>query len=934
MKHSFKRTALSGILAAAVLFSAIPAFAGAKVYDIVSDTFLSNGVKRTNIRRLMTDGWQTINIVQADLSDGGLDVKLLTDGESIHKLSTVQSLAQQHDTFAAVNGDFFAWKSGQSGHGSSLGIEMVDGSLLSSPADDWQMSTVARREDGSFLFDYLDCGITITAPDGTVVDVRHINKFDDLSAPVIYNRFWGTTSVGSGSGIVEMVVENDTVQSFHYEDGPISIPENGYVVSFLSDYTPQITEHFHEGDSIALNTWYVPDFENIKFAVGAGSLLLLNGQKTEITHNISGAQPRTAIGTNADGSVVYLVTVDGRQSLSKGVTLSELADIMLEYGIANAANLDGGGSTTMVTKSFEDGDQEVVNLPSEGSLRAVANGVGIVSTAPDGVLDSFYIDTDSENVFLGTGMLLHVTGRDKAMNIVDYDAAQLQFNVSDDNGIVTDYLFYPSKTGKQIVTAVLGDKYGTKEVNVLPSPSRLELDSQQIALNSGDIYYVNLTGYTDDGYHAPINLIDTNINVTNPDIIEIVGNNIIAKGRGSTAITFEFDGVTASAVVNVDQAISQTDDFEAENGTYWAYPDYVEGSYSISNEQAHSGSYSGKLTFNFNRDEQEAKSANINFAGGGKPLSGSVQNASVWVYGSSDIQHPLKAMFTDANGTVYRTDVASSVNWDGWKKLSIPLPETDAKPLTLTKLYLVQTDYSIKNTGALYFDDLTFDGGSGEAFVPADLPQDVRKDDPSNTVTQPSENAFKFVVFGRTSQNNTLAEKLLVEKFKTVLQTTGEIAFFVGNGAEIPDGIGIQTVKTSGLTVFDYKGSTFITLDNSAGSVMETDRSQWARLVEIADTIENKNVFLFMPQADAFQNDYEKDLFYDILQTKFLNDGQRVYIFSDGSIDTKAIDGIRYFTTNGVVGFGEVGNAVREAGYFEVTVDGDTVTYQSKKLYE
>lgn len=934
MKHSFKRTALSGILAAAVLFSAIPAFAGAKVYEIVSDTFLSNGVKRTNIRRLMTDGWQTINIVQADLSDGGLDVKLLTDGESIHKLSTVQSLAQQHDTFAAVNGDFFAWKSGQSGHGSSLGIEMVDGNLLSSPADDWQMSTVARREDGSFLFDYLDCGITITAPDGTVVDVRHINKFDDLSAPVIYNRFWGTTSVGSGGGIVEMVVENDTVQSFHYEDGPISIPENGYVVSFLSDHTPQITEHFHEGDSIALNTWYVPDFENIKFAVGAGSLLLFNGQKTEIMHNISGAQPRTAIGTNADGSVVYLVTVDGRQSLSKGVTLSELADIMLEYGIANAANLDGGGSTTMVTKSFEDGDQEVVNLPSEGSLRAVANGVGIVSTAPDGVLDSFYIDTDSENVFLGTGMLLHVTGRDKAMNIVDYDAAQLQFNVSDDNGIVTDYLFYPSKTGKQIVTAVLGDQYGTKEVNVLPSPSRLELDSQQIALNSGDIYYVNLTGYTDDGYHAPINLIDTNINVTNPDIIEIVGNNIIAKGRGSTAITFEFDGVTASAVVNVDQAVSQTDDFEAENGTYWAYPDYVEGSYSISNEQAHSGSYSGKLTFNFNRDEQEAKSANINFAGGGKPLSGSVQNASVWVYGSSDIQHPLKAMFTDANGTVYRTDVASSVNWDGWKKLSIPLPETDAKPLTLTKLYLVQTDDSIKNTGALYFDDLTFDGGSGEAFVPADLPQDVRKDDPSNTVTQPSENAFKFVVFGRTSQNNTLAEKLLVEKFKTVLQTTGEIAFFVGNGAEIPDGIGIQTVKTSGFTVFDYKGSTFITLDNSAGSVMETDRSQWARLVEIADTIENKNVFLFMPQADAFQNDYEKDLFYDILQTKFLNDGQRVYIFSDGSIDTKAIDGIRYFTTNGVVGFGEVGNAVREAGYFEVTVDGDTVTYQSKKLYE
>lgn len=932
--HIFKRTVLSGALAVSVLLSAMPAFAGATVYDLTDTKILAGGVQQTTVRRLMTDGWQTINIVQADLSDDGLDIKLLTNGESIHKLSTVKSLADEHNTIAAVNGDFFQWKSGQSGHGSSLGIEMVDGNLLSSPADNWQMSTVARREDGSFIFDYLDCGITITAADGTAVDIKHINKFDDLSVPVIYNHFWGTTSVGSGGGIVEMVVENDTVQSFHYEDGPIAIPENGYVVTFLSDYTPQIIEHFHEGESISLSTWYVPDFENIKFAVGAGSLLLVDGQKTNITHNIAGAQPRTAIGTSADGKTAYLVTVDGRQALAKGVTLSELADILLEFGIANAANLDGGGSTTLVTKSFETGEQTVSNLPSDGSLRAVANGIGFVSAAEPGVLDSFHIATDSENVFVNTGLLLHITGRDQAMNIVEYDTESLHYNVSDDNGVVKDGLFYPSATGKQIVTAVLGDKYGTKEVNVLPSPSRLSLDTQQVDLSSGDSYYVNLTGYTADGYHAPINLMDTNINVSNPGIVDFVGNNLIAVGRGSTAVTFEFGGVTASMVVNVDRAVSLTDDFEDSNGEYWAYPDYVAGTYAISSEQAHSGSSSGKLTFDFTGSQQEAKSANINFANGGKQLSGSVANASVWVYGSSSIQHPLKAMFTDANGTVYRMDIASSVNWDGWKKLDIPLPETEAKPLTLTKLYLVQTDYSIQNTGTLYFDDLTFDGGSGEAFVPAGLPQDVRKDDPANTVTQPSENAFKFVVFGRTNQNNTLAEKLLVEKFKTVLQTTGEIAFFVGNGAEIPDGIGIQTVKTSGFTVFDYKGSTFITLDNSAGSVMETDRSQWARLVEIADTIENKNVFLFMPQADAFQNDYEKDLFYDILQTKFLNDGQRVYIFSDGSIDAKAIDGIRYFTTNGVVGFGEVGNAVREAGYFEVTVDGDTVTYQSKKLYE
>ena len=43
------------------------------------------------------------------------------------------------------------------------------------------------------------------------------------------------------------------------------------------------------------------------------------------------------------GKIIYIVAVDGRQTLSKGVTLEELAEIMLEIGCYNALNLDGGG---------------------------------------------------------------------------------------------------------------------------------------------------------------------------------------------------------------------------------------------------------------------------------------------------------------------------------------------------------------------------------------------------------------------------------------------------------------------------------------------------------------------------------------------------------------------------------------------------------------
>jgi len=69
-------------------------------------------------------------------------------------------------------------------------------------------------------------------------------------------------------------------------------------------------------------------------------------------------QPRTVIGQRQDGAVLMLV-IDGRQPLySIGATLKEAQDIMLRYGAYNAANLDGGASTTMVYNG------KMINKPS------------------------------------------------------------------------------------------------------------------------------------------------------------------------------------------------------------------------------------------------------------------------------------------------------------------------------------------------------------------------------------------------------------------------------------------------------------------------------------------------------------------------------------------------------------------------------------------
>lgn len=86
--------------------------------------------------------------------------------------------------------------------------------------------------------------------------------------------------------------------------------------------------------------------------------LVINGVARELNGQGSGANPRTAIGQRADGSVLLLVT-DGRGAAGHlGATASDLISIMMEYGAVNAANLDGGSSSCM----FYDGEYEMTSV--------------------------------------------------------------------------------------------------------------------------------------------------------------------------------------------------------------------------------------------------------------------------------------------------------------------------------------------------------------------------------------------------------------------------------------------------------------------------------------------------------------------------------------------------------------------------------------------
>ena len=104
---------------------------------------------------------------------------------------------------------------------------------------------------------------------------------------------------------------------------------------------------------------------NIRDGCCFGPVLIMNGEINQEAYNSnSGWNPRTAIGQRKDA--VVFVCIDGRQAGSAGGTYKDVIDIMIEYGVVNACNMDGGSSSIMVYRDTyglfgEAGTVQVIN---------------------------------------------------------------------------------------------------------------------------------------------------------------------------------------------------------------------------------------------------------------------------------------------------------------------------------------------------------------------------------------------------------------------------------------------------------------------------------------------------------------------------------------------------------------------------------------------
>ena len=122
--------------------------------------------------------------------------------------------------------------------------------------------------------------------------------------------------------------------------------------------------------------------KNTLQAVAGNEILMAQGNPRGLSLNApSNNVPysRVAVAIDHKGQKLWLIAIDGKQPLySEGVTLVELTKIIMELGAHTALNLDGGGSTTLVTATPK--GSALLNAPIHTKLpmreRPVANHLG------------------------------------------------------------------------------------------------------------------------------------------------------------------------------------------------------------------------------------------------------------------------------------------------------------------------------------------------------------------------------------------------------------------------------------------------------------------------------------------------------------------------------------------------------------------------------
>ncbi len=199
---------------------------------------------------------------------------------------------------------------------------------------------------------------------------------------------------------------------------------------------------------------------------------------------------RSMVGVKEDGTLVLCMN-DGRgANNSVGFSSYEEGEAMLALGCKWAANCDGGGSSTFISKRVGEDDFTMRSTPCDGAQRATAHGIFVTSNvAPTGILNNVIIEADYDIFAPKTVYTFGAEAIDTHGYVMDMPA-DVSWTLSDTSfGTITDGKFVSNGTKGTVDVQVVsgGAVVGTKTITVAdPEVFELSANATTVPYSTAD----------------------------------------------------------------------------------------------------------------------------------------------------------------------------------------------------------------------------------------------------------------------------------------------------------------------------------------------------------------------------------------------------------------------------------------------------------------
>ena len=601
--------------------------------------FVAPGVTRTDYRLATANGPLVVNVVAINTHEPTIRLgNVVASDHLVSAGETVSAMALRTHAIAGINGDYF--DIGQTNQ--PVGIVIANGTLIRTPS---RRVALDVGRDGNVHIEPFRFKGTATF-DSTTVPLTAVNEWPPQGGASLLTAAFGplpaTTqditlvSLGTLGDPSALAGDYRVIGVYPATIGPLGTPTLALGPAALKLAPPP-----QPGDTVTIAGDTDPSLANIALAIGGGPQLLAGG-KPYNDPNVPAPEERdrrfpvSGAALMPDGTLL-LIAVDGRDpSLSIGLTRPEFGALMAGLGGADGMAFDSGGSSTLVARHLGDTTTSLLNAPSDGNERPVADGLFVYSDAPQG---------PPARIALRPSRVVAVRGAHVRVTVAITDAAGHLL------GPAPSITFDAERS--QTIPVRNGALRADLPVEVVDRVARLSIGP---ARPNPDAYgSVELTADAYDVSGRPI--LTAGAVRWSADGGTFIEPGLYRAGAHDATVTANAGGVAARAIVRVGRH---------EVPLQWF------------------GAQGIMLNYDFTGSNRFAY-ANGSYAIPGDPISFNIEiNGDASGVG-------LRAAFVNALGERTALTLVKRVDWRGWQRRTLVIPGALNPPIHLVSLYAVNS---------------------------------------------------------------------------------------------------------------------------------------------------------------------------------------------------------------------------------------------------